>query len=77
MNSVRSYGYLWRSSEVGVFHYYGLGYGGQYLLVVPSLDLGIVATQARQVSGEETQQQKRAFPEQVFYPLLRAWPDLT
>ena len=40
VNEAVSYGYLWRSRQVGsIRHYYGMGYGGQYLMVVPSLNM--------------------------------------
>ncbi|HJR80943.1 MAG TPA: hypothetical protein VJ821_12780 [Anaerolineales bacterium] len=51
MNESVSYGYLWRSRQVGsIRHYYGMGYAGQYLLVVPGLNMVVAANHDWQVS---------------------------
>jgi CubicO group peptidase (beta-lactamase class C family) len=74
VNQRVDYGYLWRSRLVGsIRHYYGMGYGGQYLLVVPDLNLVVVAIQDWQVSEEIADRQKYAFTELVFDPLVKAW----
>ena len=40
-----------------MYHYYGMGYGGQYLIVVPGLKIVVVAIHKWQVSGEEANHQ--------------------
>jgi CubicO group peptidase (beta-lactamase class C family) len=77
VNESVSYGYLWRSRQVGsIRHYYGMGYGGQYLLVVPSLKLVVVANHKWQVSHEQAERQKHGFTDRVFDPLVKAWQTL-
>jgi hypothetical protein len=77
VNESVSYGYLWRSREVGVIrHHYGMGYGGQYLMVVPSLNMVVVASHEWQVLHEQANQQKYHFTDRVFDPLLKAWQRL-
>jgi CubicO group peptidase (beta-lactamase class C family) len=76
VNQVVSYGYLWRSRQIGsIRHYYGMGYGGQYLMVVPTLNLVVVAIHPWQVSQEQADQQKLGFTDQVFDPLVQAWQE--
>jgi len=73
VNEVVSYGYLWRSRQVGsIRHYYGMGYGGQYLMVVPSLKMVVVANYEWRVSHEEANRQKYGFTDRVFDPLVEA-----
>jgi CubicO group peptidase (beta-lactamase class C family) len=73
VNESVSYGYLWRSREIGsIRHYYAMGYGGQYLMVVPSLNLVVVANHKWQVSHEEANRQKYGFTDRVFDPLVKA-----
>lgn len=74
VNEAVSYGYLWRSRQVGsIRHYYGMGYGGQYLLVAPSLQIVVVANHKWRVSHEEANRQKYGFTDHVFDPLVQAW----
>jgi CubicO group peptidase (beta-lactamase class C family) len=74
VNEIVSYGYLWRSRQVETTrHYYGMGYGGQYLMVVPGLNMVVVATHEWQVSHEQANQQKYDFTDRVFDPLLKGW----
>ena len=74
VNDVVGYGYLWRSRHIGTERlYYGMGYGGQYLMVVPGLKLVVTAFQEWNVSNEQADRQKYAFSERVFDPLVRAW----
>lgn len=49
------YGYLWwiTSTWAGYPAYYGLGYGGQHVFVVPALDLVVIAGVYRRVTPEE------------------------
>ena len=73
VNGIVSYGYLWRSRQVGsIRNYYAMGYGGQYLIVVPDLKLVVVAIHEWQVAGEEADRQKYAFTDRVFDPLVKA-----
>ena len=72
-----SYGYLWRSRQVGAIrHYYGMGYAGQYLMVVPDLKMVVVANHNWRVSGEEADQQKCDFTDRIFDPMVKAWQTL-
>lgn len=74
VNKLVSYGYLWRSRPVGpILHHYAMGYGGQYLMVVPGLNLVVVASHNWRVSDEEANQQKYEFTDRVFDPMLKAW----
>jgi CubicO group peptidase (beta-lactamase class C family) len=74
VNDVVSYGYLWRSRRIGsVRLFYGLGYGGQYLMVVPSLNIVVTANQEWHVSNEQADQQKYGFTDRVFDPMVKAW----
>jgi len=74
VNESVSYGYLWRSRQVGsIRHHYAMGYGGQYLMVVPSLNMVVVANHDWQVSQEQANQQKYDFTDRVFDPMVKAW----
>jgi CubicO group peptidase (beta-lactamase class C family) len=49
----RKYGYGWWTRELGGHRsYYAWGYGGQFIFVVPSLELVVVTTSASEVSNE-------------------------
>ena len=74
VNEAISYGYLWRSRQVdSIEHYFGMGYGGQYLMVVPKLKMVIAANHEWQVSGEEADRQTYDFTDRVFDPMIKAW----
>jgi CubicO group peptidase (beta-lactamase class C family) len=74
VNEITSYGYLWRSRQIGSLRYhFGMGFGGQYLLIVPDLNLVVVTNQQWLVSNEQAEQQKIAFVSRVFEPLVKAW----
>jgi len=74
VNDVVSYGYLWRSRQIGsVRHFYGMGYGGQFLMVVPGLNMVVTVIQEWRVSNEQADQQKFGFTERVFDPMVKAW----
>lgn len=46
------YGYMWWIKKIGSHHaFWAAGYGGQYLLVVPDVDIVVLCTI---VVGEET-----------------------
>jgi CubicO group peptidase (beta-lactamase class C family) len=63
----RKYGYSWWVHELGGHDTcFAWGYGGQYIFVVPDLDMVIVTTAAPDVSEE-----RRAHRQQVFDILLR------
>ncbi len=49
-----AYGYQWWvTGATGYDAYFALGYGGQYIYVVPALDLVVVAAVARRVPSED------------------------
>jgi len=74
VNDEISYGYLWRSRKVdAIQNYFGMGYAGQYLMVVPGLKMVVVANHEWQVSGEDADRQKNDFTDRVFDPLIKAW----
>ena len=63
----RKYGYSWWVHELGGYDTcFAWGYGGQYIFVVPDLDMVIVATASPDVSEE-----RRGHRQQVFDILLR------
>jgi CubicO group peptidase (beta-lactamase class C family) len=63
----RRYGYLWWVYEIGTHETcFAWGYGGQYIFVVPDLDLVIVTTASPDVSEE-----RRGHRQQVFDILQR------
>ena len=63
----RRYGYAWWVYEIGGHETcFAWGYGGQYIFVVPDLDLVIVTTASPDVSEE-----RRGHRQQVFEILLR------
>jgi CubicO group peptidase (beta-lactamase class C family) len=77
VNEMVSYGYLWRSRQVGsIRHHYGMGYGGQYLMVAPDLNMVVVASHEWQVPQENANQQKYDFTDRVFDPMLNVWQKL-
>lgn len=63
----RRYGYLWWVHDIGGHDTcFAWGYGGQYIFVVPDMDLVIVTTASPDVSEE-----RRGHRQQVFDILLR------
>jgi CubicO group peptidase (beta-lactamase class C family) len=49
----RQYGYGWWIRELGGYRtYYAWGYGGQFIFVVPALELVVVTTSSSEVSNE-------------------------
>jgi CubicO group peptidase (beta-lactamase class C family) len=49
----RQYGYGWWIRQLGGYRtYYAWGYGGQFIFVVPDLDLVVVTTSSSEVSNE-------------------------
>lgn len=76
VNDVVSYGYLWRSRRIGSIRvFYGMGYGGQYLMVVPSLKVVVTAIQEWNVSKEQADLQTDDFTDRVFDPMVKAWQE--
>lgn len=74
VNDRVGHGYLWRSREAGpIRQCYGMGFGGQFLIVVPSRRLVVVATQDWRVSDEEASRQKFGFTGRVSDPMIEAW----
>ena len=71
-----NYGYLWWSREAGGERvYYGWGYGGQFLFVVPSLEAAIVVTST--LHGRRERGHNRDVHRLVgsyLVPVLRQWP---
>ena len=67
-----SYGYLWWISEIGGFPaYFALGVGRQFVYVVPTLDLVIVATSSNLIPYEvpiQQQQQPQPIVEELIVP---------
>ena len=72
----RSYGYLWWVYEIGGHDTcFAWGYGGQYIFVVPDLDLVIVTTASPDVSEERRGHRQRVFDillRQIVQPLAAA-----
>jgi CubicO group peptidase (beta-lactamase class C family) len=61
--SGREYGYGWWVREMaGREAYYAWGFGGQYIVLVPSLDLTVVSTSAATV-GEDRRDHRRTVDE--------------
>jgi CubicO group peptidase (beta-lactamase class C family) len=71
-----NYGYLWWSRELGGERvYYGWGYGGQFLYVVPQLEAAIVLTST--LDGRRDRGHNRDVHRLVgryVIPALRQWP---
>jgi len=76
VNDVVSYGYLWRSRQIGSIRvFYGMGYGGQYLMVVPGLKVAVTAFHEWNVPNEQAEHQKYGFTDRVFDPMVKAWQE--
>lgn len=74
VNDGVSYGYLWRSRQIGSIRvFFGMGYGGQYLMVVPSLKVVVTAIQEWNVSKDQADLQTDGFTDRVFDPMVKAW----
>jgi len=58
----RGYGYGWWVHQIGDYQTcFAWGYGGQYIFVLPELDLVLVATSASDVSGERRDHRRMLF----------------
>ena len=58
----RQYGYGWWVHEIGDYETcFAWGYGGQYIFVLPELDLVLVATSSSDVSGERRGHRRALF----------------
>jgi len=69
--SGREYGYGWWIREMaGRQTYYAWGFGGQYIVLVPSLDLTVVSTSAATVS--EDRRDHRRTVEEIIEQLVVA-----
>lgn len=70
------YGYLWWSRELaGERVFYGWGYGGQFLYVVPELDAAIVLTSTLEGRrGRGHNRDVRRLVGRYVIPVLRQWP---
>ena len=68
--SGREYGYGWWIREIaGRQAYYAWGFGGQYIVLVPSLDLVVVSTSAATVS-EDRRTHRRSVEEIIEYLIV-------
>ena len=68
--SGREYGYGWWIREMaGRKAYYAWGFGGQYIVLVPSLDLAVVSTSAATVS-EDRRDHRRTVDEIIEYLII-------
>ena len=71
ISETTGYSLHWWVSDQGTrLLYYGLGYGGQYLLLIPEQNMIILAMQEHIVSGEQASAQSSRFVSQLF-PILR------
>jgi CubicO group peptidase (beta-lactamase class C family) len=53
-----NYGYLWWIEQINnKYCFYGMGYGGQFLFVIPEINLIIVATSDSSTGGNNAEQQ--------------------
>ena len=69
----QGYGYGWWSREfAGYDTYFAWGYGGQYIFIVPELDLTVVTTSSTAVSEERRSHRRTIFDllEQLIIPAL-------
>lgn len=67
------YSFLWWTSRnQGTPIYYGQGYGGQALMLIPEKNLLVVAFQEYYVPSEQSALQWKNFVEKVFLPVFRA-----
>ncbi len=58
----RGYGYGWWVHQIGDYQTcFAWGYGGQYIFVLPELDLVLVATSASDVSDERRDHRRMLF----------------
>ncbi len=62
----------WISRGLGAPIYYGQGFGGQALMLVPEKNLMVVAFQEYFVMNDQHTQQWRNFVEKVFVPIINA-----
>ena len=60
--SGNEYGYGWWMRQIGQHHaYYAWGFGGQYIFVVPNLDLVVVTTSASTVAEDRRSHRRNVF----------------
>ena len=72
----QGYGYGWWSREfAGYETFFAWGYGGQYIFIVPELDLVVVTTSSTAVGEERRSHRRTIFDllEQTILPLSRGW----
>ena len=77
----RGYGYGWWVHQIGEYQTcFAWGYGGQYIFVLPELDLVLVATSASDVSDERREHRRMLFDileQLVVAPMVSASPSIT
>ncbi|MDX1406949.1 MAG: serine hydrolase domain-containing protein, partial [Saprospiraceae bacterium] len=62
----------WISESTGTRIFFGLGFGGQVLMVIPAKDIVIVALQEHLVSFSQSNTQWQNFATRIFGPVFRS-----
>lgn len=67
----RGYCYQWWTATNAGGLFYGLGYGGQALMIIPEKNMIVVACQTHAVSSDDHIKQWRLFADEIFLPIFR------